>query len=577
MHCFLLTIRAGIRGIGFQPVMGIRGIGILPVKTVPRQSAIETRSQWQLVLTQSVVLLATMIICSGANADDHFDAIDDYLTDDVAAVAYLDIASIDPDAILALCDQLGFVAEEERADIKKVTVKIDAKLSELTQAGIRYVYVLLRASDVNTGGPVWIVPVASGKLDLAEQGLQNILTEIPQLQSAIQSIQARDNLIVAGASEIQVKQAMSRPKLKRDLSTAWQALGTGSAGLIVFGDPDSRRVVREMFPVLPAPFESVTGDLLADDLSWGGIELTFPPKLKVKIEIESANSATSKVVSEALRNGLEKLGAWSQVQSLLPEADRNAILNSLNPVVDDTRTTVAFDPITDDLERLANVLGPFVRQTRSAATLQGEMNHVRQLAIAMHNYHDVYRHLPNPNGRSDKTPAGLSWRVHVLPFLGEVELWKQFKLDEPWDSPHNLPLVKQMPAIYRSPLTTTRAANQQGKTTYQVPFANEALFAPGEDSPSLMKITDGTSNTIMIVATLPQDAVIWTQPDDWKVNLDDPSKGFGDGKGGSIVAAFADASIHAIPATIEPEVLRADHQSRRRSGSDAVLVGQRHF
>ncbi len=430
-------------------------------------------------------------------------------------------------------------------------------MSKLTRAGIHYVYVLLRTSDVNAGGPVWIVPVASGKLELAEKSLQNMLTELPQLQSVFQSIQTRDNSIVAGASEFQVKQAMSRRKLKRDLSTAWQALGTGSAGLIVFGDPDSRRVVREMFPVLPAPFDSITADLLANNLSWGGIELKFPPKLKVKIEIEAANSATAKVVSEAIRNGLEKLGTWKKVQSLLPEAERNDMFNSLNPVVDDTRTTLAFDPITNDLKRLAKVLGPIVRQARDKATLYDEMNRLRQLALAMHNYHDAYRHLPNPDGRSEKNPAGLSWRVHVLPFLGEMELWKQFKLDEPWDSQHNLPLIKQMPAIYQSPLATARAANQQDKTTYQVPYAKEALFAPGEDGPSLMKITDGTSNTIMIVATLPEDAVIWTQPDDWKVNLDDPFKGLNDGKGESVVAAFADASIRIIPVKIEPEVLRA--------------------
>ena len=40
----------------------------------------------------------------------------------------------------------------------------------------------------------------------------------------------------------------------------------------------------------------------------------------------------------------------------------------------------------------------------------------------------------------------LSWRVHLLPFLEENELYEQFKLDEPWDSPHNIKLLDQMPA-----------------------------------------------------------------------------------------------------------------------------------
>ncbi len=103
MHRFLLTIRAGFRGIGFPPV-----------KTVPRRHGGLSGSQWICRLSQSVVVLATIIICSGANADDHFDAIDDFLTDDVVAVAYLDVTPIDADAILALCEQLGFVGDDER-------------------------------------------------------------------------------------------------------------------------------------------------------------------------------------------------------------------------------------------------------------------------------------------------------------------------------------------------------------------------------------------------------------------------------------------------------------------------------
>ena len=44
-----------------------------------------------------------------------------------------------------------------------------------------------------------------------------------------------------------------------------------------------------------------------------------------------------------------------------------------------------------------------------------------------------------------------SWRVLILPQLDENTHYKEFRLDEPWDSPHNLPLLQRMPRVYAAP------------------------------------------------------------------------------------------------------------------------------
>ena len=59
----------------------------------------------------------------------------------------------------------------------------------------------------------------------------------------------------------------------------------------------------------------------------------------------------------------------------------------------------------------------------------------------------------------------LCWRVHILPYLGEEKLYKEFHLDEPWDSPHNKKLLSQMPKIYRAP---GALAADTSATYYQV-------------------------------------------------------------------------------------------------------------
>ena len=70
----------------------------------------------------------------------------------------------------------------------------------------------------------------------------------------------------------------------------------------------------------------------------------------------------------------------------------------------------------------------------------------------MHNYDSTHGSLP-PHAiyGKDGKPL-LSWRVLILPYIEEQALYEQFHLDEPWDSPHNEPLLRQIPRCYRSPL-----------------------------------------------------------------------------------------------------------------------------
>jgi hypothetical protein len=143
----------------------------------------------------------------------------------------------------------------------------------------------------------------------------------------------------------------------------------------------------------------------------------------------------------------------------------------------------------------------------AAARMQGS-NNLKMIGIAMHNYHDVTGAFPPPDGKlrpNDK--GGLSWRVHILPYIEEDNLYKQFKLDEPWDSEHNKKLVERMPKTYVSPL----APAPGGQTYYKVFSGKDAIFFPGSRT-RLTDITDGSSNTIMTVEG--GQPVEWTKPDD---------------------------------------------------------------
>ncbi len=168
------------------------------------------------------------------------------------------------------------------------------------------------------------------------------------------------------------------------------------------------------------------------------------------------------------------------------------------------------------------MLLPAVQQVREAARTTVSLNNIRQLLLANLNYESAYGEFPAFSGNSEGEGMGLSWRVHVLPQLGESQLYSQFHLDEPWDSQHNKSLLEQMPEVYMNPLVGDLGG---GLTVYQRPVGNGAFDDGDGTAMRFGDISDGSSNTILIVETDESAAVPWTKPDDYDFDPNDPFKG----------------------------------------------------
>src|SRR5205085_10353231 len=96
--------------------------------------------------------------------------------------------------------------------------------------------------------------------------------------------------------------------------------------------------------------------------------------------------------------------------------------------------------------------------TRAAAAAfrTDSSNHLKQIALAIQSYRAAEKHFP-PAGIRDKNGQPLlSWRVAILPRIEEAGLYKEFHLDEPWDSEHNRKLIERMPDVYKSPDTAAQ-------------------------------------------------------------------------------------------------------------------------
>src|SRR5262249_25771193 len=129
---------------------------------------------------------------------------------------------------------------------------------------------------------------------------------------------------------------------------------------------------------------------------------------------------------------------------------------------------------------------PAVQAAREAARRNASMNNLKQIAIALLNHHDTYKRFPAPSIKDKEGNPLLSWRVKILPFIDENELYKEFHLDEPWDSDHNKKLIARMPKVYASP----NAPNQNGTTVY-LGVAGAGNFFGTPNELSIRNIIDG--------------------------------------------------------------------------------------
>jgi Protein of unknown function (DUF1559) len=219
-----------------------------------------------------------------------------------------------------------------------------------------------------------------------------------------------------------------------------------------------------------------------------------------------------------------------------------------------------FDNLQMSMPIMMALLVPAVQKVREAAQRTQNSNNLRQIALAMHNYYGAYKSLP-PAAICDKTGKPLlSWRVAILPYIEQDNLYKKFKLDEPWNSANNKKLIALMPKIYEIP----GEDGKPGLTNVRVFVGGDALFdlTKGVRFP---QVTDGTSNTIMLVQTV--DAVTWTAPNDIEFGPKIPLPRLRSSPGGGFVAAFADGSIQMLRSTISDATLRA---LVTRSGGDEI-------
>ena len=155
---------------------------------------------------------------------------------------------------------------------------------------------------------------------------------------------------------------------------------------------------------------------------------------------------------------------------------------------------------------------PAVNVTVPASPRMACSNNLKQIALALHNYHDDHGSFPPAYIADENGKPMHSWRVLLLPYLEQAPLYQRYKFDEPWDGPNNSKLLNQSPSIYACP--SHSQANPLGNThTSYFAVVGSKTAWPGVDASRLDDLTDGTANTVLLLEVQNQN-IPWLKPDD---------------------------------------------------------------
>jgi hypothetical protein len=209
---------------------------------------------------------------------------------------------------------------------------------------------------------------------------------------------------------------------------------------------------------------------------------------------------------------------------------------------------------------MACVFGEDIYQIKTNARRMIIANDLRLIALAMHSYHEKHGRLPPAVVRSVDGAPLYSWRVLLLPYLEQEALYAQFHLDEPWDSPHNLPLLNRIPRVYRPEFSATPDPSM---TFYQVFVGPGSAFEGDKGLQVPDDFPDGANKTILVVEA--RTAVPWTKPEDIPFGRDLPLPEFGSPRRGrfgrletgeyipvTFYAALVDASVDVFEVGVSP-------------------------
>lgn len=335
------------------------------------------------------------------------------------------------------------------------------------------------------------------------------------------------------------------------------ALGLDVTAIAAALGRDAERGEAKPFaPLLKAKTATFTADF--DKAARGQFTLAFPGAAVAKSAGPVLEEGIAIILKELTRTVGDPRGRERPLELGLFGLVATALKAAKVSVEDDRVLASGEVPVEDEVTKLVAALPKSLKSFRAN---RAALTNVKQLALGLHNFHDAIGQFPGDvSGGGDKPPAW-SWRVQVLPYIEQGQIYNKLDLKKPWDDPANLKVLENtpMPKVFENP---GRPA-PKGHTYYRIfslpkgaKGTDLPFFEEGKRGPQITTITDGTSNTFLIVEA--GEAVPWYKPDVLAYDGKLPLPQLGDKDTDLFIVAFADGSVRVIrPSRLGERGLRA--------------------
>src|SRR5262245_48262523 len=442
-----------------------------------------------------LVVPLVLLLCGPAVAAervDHGKTLAPFLDEQTIAAVHVDLSRLDVDSFSRWVTRVTRSDPKEAAEPREALRQL---VEGLKKAGARDVYVVLSLADLPDGTPLVVFPVDKETNVKTLKGMVEKPGPLGELQ-----FEEKGNALV-GSSGITLKRLKnSKPKPRPEFARGLDAAGDATLQAAAAPTPALRRSLTEVMPALPRQLGGGPTKVLAEGPEWAAVGLDMPPRASLRMTVKATNATTAKALRDRAAKLLDGVSKTAEARETFPGLNKLAEL--LTPKVEGDQLTLSLKG-----DELTGLLVPLVRKQHEVTKTARSLNNLQQLVIAMHTYHDAHNHFPAAASTDKQNKRLLSWRVHLLPYLDQEDLYKEFKLDEPWDSEHNKKLIKKMPKVFLSQHAAPRLG-RDGKTTYLVPVGLDTI-SPGTQPTKITDITDGTSLTIMLVEAADERAVVW--------------------------------------------------------------------
>jgi uncharacterized protein DUF1559 len=487
-----------------------------------------------------------------------------FIDEQTLVIGRIELAKIDPGSTVKLLSQIAPAADRSRLAGQAAEIEQKAKeiLHVLAQAGVVEIYGVVSLADMPKEPLFVVAPIKAGS-DAGKAA--GVLRQVLHFEQS----DVRPGVVILGKQSTIERLKTLRPTPRPELAKGFERAGDSAAQLILSPGDDARRVLRETLPRLPDEIGGGSGKMLADGLQWAVVTADAPPEFSLHVLIQSKDADSAVALRGTIVSALQFVGKQEEIRRHWPQFDDLARMVTPQLVGDKLAISISGRRV----EELFTLLGYPLQAARISAGRSQSMNHLKQLGLAMHNYHDVHGRFPPQAIRSKDGKALLSWRVAILPYLEADPLYGEFHLDEPWDSEHNQKLIAKMPAVLASP-SLGDELRAKGMTSYLVPLTRQppAVAIPQLEDPkkpiengkdemvfdlvqgtTIQRIIDGTSNTIMIAEANPKAAVIWTKPDDLVMDSGNLMKDLRGQPNDGFCSVFCDGHAMFLKTSIDPK------------------------